>query len=259
MDEGWTRWVFEALGVRYTTLTDSVVRSGGLAARFDVIVLPSEREADLARGRQAGTAPPRYTGGLGEAGARALREFMHSGGTLIALDQASRYAVSRLGVPARLIRTGRTPGSDDPDASPASPDSGNVSRFYAPGSIFVVDVDREHPIASGYQARQAIYFNSSVILEGGPGQRNVMFYGPSADGGSGTLLSGYLAGGEVLANKAALVDAPVGAGRAVLFGFRPQHRGQMQATFRLLTNSILYGASRAPARAGSAGRTATGR
>ena len=72
------------------------------------------------------------------------------------------------------------------------------------------------------------------------------------------LLSGYVYRPEVLAGRAALVEAPVGRGRVLVFGFRPQHRGQAQATYRLLTNAILYGAAHAPAR-GQTGRSATGR
>jgi hypothetical protein len=254
MDEGWTRWVLEQLEVPYATVTDSAVRAGGLLERFDVLILPSENERAISQGRRRGTAPERLTGGLGTAGTAAVRAFVEGGGTLVTLDQSSRWAIARLGAPARAIRTSRT-GEPEADRGPEAPaDTGNISRFYAPGSIFDVTVDRTHPLASGLGERAAIYFMSSTILEPGPEARVVMRY-PS-DGSP--LLSGYVYGPEVLAGRAALVEAPVGRGRVVMFGFRPQHRGQSQATFRLLTNAILYGAAHAPAR-GQAGRTATGR
>ena len=52
------------------------------------------------------------------------------------------------------------------------------------------------------------------------------------------LMSGWLQGESVIADRAAVIDARVGLGRAVLIGFRAQHRGQSLATFRLLFNAI---------------------
>ena len=65
------------------------------------------------------------------------------------------------------------------------------------------------------------------------------------------LLSGTLAGGRVLANKAQIVDAPIGEGHVVLFAIRPFWRWQTQGTFMLGFNAILnwndLNAGKAPA------------
>ncbi|MBY0492207.1 MAG: hypothetical protein K2R93_20375, partial [Gemmatimonadaceae bacterium] len=53
------------------------------------------------------------------------------------------------------------------------------------------------------------------------------------------LLSGTLAGGEALSNRAQLVDAPVGKGHVVMFAIRPFWRWQTQGTYFLAFNAIL--------------------
>ena len=235
MDEGWARWVLERLGVPYTTVTDSAVRAGALASRFDVVLLPSEPAAAIRNGRPAGSAPPEYTGGLGKAGAEALQAFLGAGGTVIALGEAAAYAVDDLGVPGHVARTSRR-GAQTTD----------LSRFSAPGSIFEAEVDRGHPVASGMDSVAAVYFISTPILDAAPEDRVVAAYPRDRN----PLLSGYVEGVEALEGHPALLDAPVagGRGRAILFAFRPQHRGQTNATFKLLTNAILYGAASGPSR-----------
>jgi len=53
------------------------------------------------------------------------------------------------------------------------------------------------------------------------------------------LLSGTLAGGQLLSNRAQLVDAPLGKGHVVMFAIRPFWRWQTQGTFFLGFNAIL--------------------
>ncbi len=66
--------------------------------------------------------------------------------------------------------------------------------------------------------------------------RVIMQFPASADQ---MLLSGTLAGGEALANKAQVVDAPMGKGHVVMFAIRPFWRWQTQGTFFLGFNTIL--------------------
>jgi hypothetical protein len=53
------------------------------------------------------------------------------------------------------------------------------------------------------------------------------------------LLSGTLVGGQTLANRAQLVDVPLGQGHIVMFAIRPFWRWQTQGTFFLGFNAIL--------------------
>jgi hypothetical protein len=53
------------------------------------------------------------------------------------------------------------------------------------------------------------------------------------------LLSGTISGGEALAGRAQVVDAPLGEGHVVMFSIRPFWRWQTQGTFFLGFNTIL--------------------
>jgi hypothetical protein len=53
------------------------------------------------------------------------------------------------------------------------------------------------------------------------------------------LLSGTLGGGEALANRALVVDMPLGTGHVVMFALRPFWRWQTQGTYFLAFNAIL--------------------
>jgi hypothetical protein len=53
------------------------------------------------------------------------------------------------------------------------------------------------------------------------------------------LLSGTLVGGQLLSNRAQIIDAPVGKGHVVMFAIRPFWRWQTQGTYFLGFNTIL--------------------
>lgn len=220
MDEGWTRWVFDNWKVPYSSLVDSVARAGKLHDRFDVIVLPDESPHDIAEGLPQVRYPAPYPGGLGPDGIQALRQFVQEGGTLVALNDASRFAIQSLLLPVRNVLEG-LPDED----------------FYAPGSIFRVDIDQAQPLAHGLSSETAVWFESGPafdVLD----SNDVKVVARYPDDPKEVLLSGWVRHPERVAGRAALVEVRVGKGRVVLFGFRPQYRGQSLATYPLLFNSL---------------------
>jgi hypothetical protein len=59
-------------------------------------------------------------------------------------------------------------------------------------------------------------------------------------GGDGSVLSGLLRGADQLRNRPALVDAPVGKGRVLLYTMNPIYRWQTFGEHGLVFNGLLY-------------------
>src|SRR2546421_4028178 len=220
MDEGWTRWLFDTFNVPYTTLRDADVRAGSLREKFDVIILPSMRMREIVEGRAVGTAPPELTGGITDAGVENLRRFVEDGGTLVCWDESTELAIKRFGLPVRNVLEGLKP-----------------SDFYCPGSVLRIEVDTSHPLARGLAHLTDAYFVNSAAFEVTDAKR-AQVVARYAERKEDVLRSGWLLGAQDLAGRAALVETTLGKGRVVLFGFRPQHRGQTWGTFPFIFNAI---------------------
>jgi hypothetical protein len=224
IDEGWTRWVLEQYEFGFENITDADVKRGGLRARFDAIVLPDMGADRMLNGHVAGTMPPEYAGGLGKDGGDQLRQFVDAGGTLITLDSSSELAVTLLGAPLGDATRGLSPND-----------------YFCPGSVLKITLEPD-PLTYGLPRETAAFctFNTAYdIVARSPaeaGATTARIIGRYA--GSNVLLSGWLEGEKVIAGKGALVEVKSGQGRAVMFAFRPQHRGQAHATFRLFFNAI---------------------
>ena len=216
MDEGWTRWLLDEFGFAYTSLQNPDIQIGRLGEKVDVIVFPDQRAATIANGYATGAMPPEICGGLGTTGAQALREFVHSGGTLVFLNESARYATTTLGIPARDVIRG----------VPAR-------EFYSPGSLLNVTLDRQSPLTRGLPANITIWSEQSPAWEV-PAAESVADYPQSS-----ILASGWLLGETKLAGRSALIHRHVGSGQVVLFGFRPQYRAQSYQAFKLFFNSLL--------------------
>jgi hypothetical protein len=212
IDEGWTRWLLEQFGFAYANVRNAEIQAGSLRRNFDVIVIPDQNPAAIEQGYRNGAMPAEYTGGLDSKGAAALREFANAGGTLILFNRAAEYAIERFGLPLKTVT-----GAKD---------------FYSPGSLLNIHLDPHSPLTYGLPENLAVWSQESPAWETG-----LPVVGRFPD--SGVLASGWLEGENVIAGRAALVDARVGSGRVILFGMQPQYRGQSYLTFKLFFNALV--------------------
>jgi hypothetical protein len=220
MDEGWTRWVLEQYGFAFATLTDAEIRAGDLHHKLDVIILPDQTGRSMEAGHDPENVPPEYANGLGEIGIYHLRTFVDSGGTLVALDAATELPIRHFWIQVRNAIDGLS-----------------RQKFNAPGSVLRVLADTRHPLAYGARREEVVFVDNSPAFRLDEG-RGILTY-PAAN----LLLSGWLEGEDRLVGQHALAEVPVGAGRVLLFGFRPQFRSQARATYKFLFNALLYAAA----------------
>ena len=216
MDEGWTRWLFDDFGFSFTSVHNADIQAGSLRQKFDAILIPDESRQNIVEGHKAEAMPPQFTGGLGEAGKTALQDFVQQGGTLILFNQACDYATEDLGIKAKNVLRGVA-----------------TKDFYSPGSLLKVVLDQSSPLSYGMPAEITLWSEQSPAWDAAEGE--VVARYPD----SKVLASGWLLGEKHLAARAALLDVPMGKGHAILFGMRPQYRGQSYQNFKLVFNALI--------------------
>jgi len=233
MDEGWTRWVLEQYGFAPKSLDNKTIRAGKLNEQFDVVVLPDVEREVIDKGRPKpeegemryfAELPPEYAGGLEKEGAKALRDFVEAGGTIVALARSSEWVIEEFNVPVR--NTLAKVRSED---------------FGLPGSILRVKTS-PHPVTFGLPAEVAIFGDEPIAfqtqLPGSEMERCVLAAYPTD--GRDILMSGWIRGEDRLARRAAAVATTYGKGKLVLLGFRAQHRAQTHGTYPFLFNSLYW-------------------
>jgi hypothetical protein len=232
LDEGWTRWLLDQYGFAPKSLHPQEVKTG--LQNVDVFILPDIDKETIATGRRRieegsmryeDELPPEYRGSLEKQGADALKSFVENGGTLIAFNAACDYVIENFNVPVRNALA-RTPPSE----------------FSVPGSLVRVNVRTDHPVTADMPSETAIFVDRPIAFEttppGNEMQRWVLATYP--DDPHDILLSGWISGEEKLTRKAAAVAMTYGKGHIVLFGFKPQSRGQTHATFPMVFDAIWW-------------------
>lgn len=158
-----------------------------------------------------------------------LDEFVRAGGTLVAVDSAAGLVVENFPLPVRNVVTGS-------------------SDYSAPGSLLRVKIDNTQPLAFGMPEDGVVFtdggqaFEITLLDPFNKGAREVRGVARYVE--SNLLASGWLTGERTVAGRHVVVDARHGQGHVVLFGFRPDFRGQSFGTFKFLLNAIYLGSAK---------------
>ncbi len=263
MDEGWTRWIMdEGPCLENENILASEVQRNNFKQKkpptailrsdlakehlYKTIIFPDQSPNQILNGYAKGSMPDEYTGGVGKEGVENLKKFVEAGGTLVFLNRSSLFAIEHFSLPIKNVTAGL-----------------NRREFFIPGSILLTELDPTHPIAKGMPQQSIAWFENSPAFEvlspgvlspgfsrppageeppkGGTqnsGPQNVRIIARYPSDAKQILLSGWALGQDKIAGKAALVEVTMRKGKIILFGFRPQYRGQSLATFPLLFNAI---------------------
>ena len=225
IDEGWTRFILDQYGFDYTKLHNADIKAGKLRQRFDAIVLPDQRAAQILQGPTGKSVVPEYSGGIGDDGMEALKQFVADGGTLIALGEASNLLVDKLPLGVKDLKRTTT-----------------REQHFAPGTIVNLQVDTAHPVGRGMAAETYGFYIDSPFFQTMEGfsshKLSVVARYPNTE----VRASGWLRGEELMYGRAAVVAIEMNPGKVVLFGIRPQHRAQTHATLPLLFNALYWSA-----------------
>jgi hypothetical protein len=258
-NEGWVRYALDQMAIPYTYISDQSLRVPGRLDKFDVVVFPhvSGNPNALVNGRPM-VGPPipwkksaltpnldlwdqtdDIRPGMGLEGAAALRRFVERGGLLITSGNSSvlpitlgfnptvtQFTTTRLNARGSVIRVQPATGAS---ASPIlyGYESSSFPIYFSQTPVFNV-TPRDTILPEG---RDPAFAQQQERMRA----RTVLRFHEKADS---LLVSGLMVGGDELAGKAAVVDAPLSSGHVVLFGIRPMWRWESQGSFALALNAI---------------------
>ncbi|HVC47869.1 MAG TPA: M14 metallopeptidase family protein [Terracidiphilus sp.] len=220
IDEGWTRWILKTYGFQPISIYNADMRAADLRSRFDVIIIPDISSRQMMDGFGVGVVPGQYAGGIGREGLDNLRQFAREGGTLLAFNDSAKALIPLLSLPVKDVLKGL--GSD---------------KFFCSGALLRVNTQNaDLPDNFGAPDSPVVVFQNGSAFVPQPGFRGVIL--ASYPSQTNPLESGLLLHPEAIEGKAASVELEYGAGRIVLFGYRPQFRGQSHATYKYLFNEL---------------------
>lgn len=241
---GWARYTLERRYGQSVTIVRTASLRHANFAHYDVVVMPSGD----------------YGGSINESTINQLKDWLHSGGTLITLAEASRWAT---GAGVGLLNTTGLLKDGRPDLPPSASDgnSSETSSGIAPakfdynqaiqsprerpasqlGAILRVLLDTDHWLSAGHDNETYAMIEGDRVfaplkLDDG---RNVGIWATKDRlVASGLVWPETL---DILVQKAFLMHQPSGEGHVIAFAEDPNFRGYAESTMLLFMNAVLLG------------------
>ncbi|MEP6911967.1 MAG: M14 metallopeptidase family protein [bacterium] len=246
MPSGWTRFLLEKFEFPFTVVYPATLDEEDLKSKFDVLIFvtggipardprgPVENPFDPTP--PAEKIPVEYRDRLGSLTVAKtvpqLRRFLEAGGTILCVGTSTNLAY-HLGLPIVSALTEKLPdGTERPLPR---------EKLYIPGSILQVRVDNTNPLAYGFNEKLDVFFDNSPVFRLRPESTLAQVKPVAWFDSDKPLRSGWAWGQKYLQDGVAVIDAPVGKGRLLLFGPEITFRAQPHGTFKFLFNGIYYG------------------
>ena len=237
---GWYRFTFDKFGIPYDLIFNDRVAKGDLKKDYDVVIMAMQQVGRAQVMQQKAAKPQPFkqsekykflgmygstddmSGGFGQPGVDAFAKFFEAGGTLIAINQATRFPIE--------FGFARTADAETPVG------------ITAQRPLITAEITRADSVVFyGYQSTTI-----PIKYLGGPNLKvnssdNDKVLGKYT-GGDSSVLSGLFTGGDALTGKAFAVDIPGaynGKGRVILFANNPIYRWQNHGEFNMVFNAII--------------------
>jgi hypothetical protein len=239
MDAGWTRYVFDSYGIDYQVLFPEDFEGADLEGDFDLIVFPDASKDVLTRGKYkrydryvSNDYPPQFRKPISKKARAKLTEFITGGGVVVSWGRSTGLFTEGLPLPKE--------GEESETLElPVRDVSERLDDVSVPGAFLAVDYVQDHPLtwgmpqkAGAFSRGTPVFATSIPVLDT---DRRVVGIYPERE----LLLSGYIEGEKRLQNRPNMVWVRAAKGQLVLIGFRPQFRGSIPATFKLVFNALL--------------------
>jgi hypothetical protein len=174
----------------------------------------------MMQGFHIGIVPGQYEGGIGRDGIDNLRTFVRDGGMLVAFNQSAANLIPLMSLPVKNALEGL-----------------KSDKFFCSGALLRVEQESSDlPVNYGVPEAPVVMFQRGPAFVPQAGFEGAVLarYPKSTN----PLESGLLLHPEAIEDKAAAVELAYGKGRILLYGFKPQFRGQSHGTYRYLFNAL---------------------
>ncbi|NPA37236.1 MAG: hypothetical protein GXO47_10355 [Chlorobi bacterium] len=244
MDAGWTRFIFDNYGIKYTIVHPGEFENTDFIANYDVVIFPDNNKDVLKSGKYKSSNgtysipsyPPQYTKGIGDKGMDNLMKFFNDGGIILAWGRSAGLFTGDLKVPLNNKEKEEfvLPFNDISKSM-------NKSGLYCPGSFVSVTIKPGYELTLGMPEKIGVFYRGNPVFTTTVPEfdmdRRVIAKFAKED----ILLSGYAEKLNLIANKSAVIWLKKNKGQMVLYSFSPQFRASTPVSYKLMFNGILLG------------------